>query len=67
VRRRLFVIAVAVLSAVILALPAPPAAPPREDFNFTDTAVLDVCSFPVMVELTPLTGTAINLFDRTAI
>jgi hypothetical protein len=64
VRRSLFVTAVAVLSAVVLAQPAAAAEPTREDISFTDTTVLtDVCSFPVTVELT-LTGTAINFVDR---
>jgi hypothetical protein len=62
-RRFLFTVAAAVLGAAALAQSASAVPPIRQDFTFTDTAVLtDVCSFPVTVEFTQ-TVTEIVFFD----
>jgi hypothetical protein len=62
-RRFLLTVAVAVLVAAALAQSATAVPPIKQDFTFTDTAVLtDVCSFPVTVEFTQ-TGMEIDFFD----
>jgi hypothetical protein len=63
-RRFFFTVAAGVLGAAVLAQSATAVPPIRQDFTFTDTAVLtDVCSFPVTVEYTQ-TGTEIDFFDQ---
>jgi hypothetical protein len=63
-RRLLFILAAAVLGAAALAQSAAAVEPIRENFTFTDTAVLtNVCSFPVTVEFTN-TGTQTLFFDQ---
>jgi hypothetical protein len=63
-RRLLLTVIPVALGVAALAAPATAVPPVKDDFTFTDTAVLtDVCPFPVTVEFTG-TGTETLFFDR---
>lgn len=63
-RRLLLTVVAVALGVAALAAPATAVKPERNDFTFTDTAVLtDVCAFAVTVEFT-VTGTETLFFDR---
>jgi hypothetical protein len=63
-RRLLSTVAAVALAAAALAAPATAVKPERNDFVFSDQAVLtDVCPFPVTVDFT-VTGTETLFFDQ---
>lgn len=63
-RRLLLTVVAVALGAAALAAPATAVPPVKNEFTFSDTAVLtDVCPFPVTVDFTQ-TGTETLFFDK---